>query len=72
MIRFINLGHQLDIDDELSPSFAFFDTVCDKFCEFSGEQVWRTVEDFLEGYDSDDVDRYLRLIPFWSERGARA
>lgn len=61
MIRFIDLTGQIYLDDE-EKSFAFFDTVTDKFCMFSGNQYWDNVEDFKNDFTGDDIDRFLRLM----------
>ena len=69
MKRFIDLGQQYwalpSEDDE--KSFAFIDTVRDRFCEFDTEQFWDTREEFTEAFnvdpDDNDIDRYLSLIP---------
>lgn len=50
------------LDDE-EISFAFFDTVTNKFCEFSGNQYWDSIEDFKNDYTGDDIYRFVRLIP---------
>ena len=62
MIRFIDLTGQIYLDDE-EKSFAFFDTVTDKFCEFSGNQYWDNIEDFKSDYTGDDINRFVRLMP---------
>ncbi|HCM34119.1 hypothetical protein [Chryseobacterium sp.] len=62
MIRFIDLTGQIYQDDE-EKSFAFFDTVRDQFCEFSGCQRWDTVGEFKDDYIGDDINRFLNLIP---------
>lgn len=59
MIRFINLGTQINDENE----FAFFDTVTDSFCKFAGTQTWKSIYDFKLDYFGDDLDRYLKLIP---------
>ncbi|SHK69506.1 hypothetical protein [Epilithonimonas mollis] len=58
MIRFINIGDQIDDKNR----FAFYDTIVDKFCEFSGSQSWDNITDFEKDYIGDDIDRYRRLI----------
>lgn len=62
MIRFIDLTGQIYLDDE-EKSFAFFDTVRDKFCEFSGCQHWDSIDEFKDDYIGDELDRFLGLIP---------
>lgn len=62
MLRFIDLTGQIYLDDE-EKSFAFFDTVRDKFCEFSGCQQWDSIEEFKNDYTGDEINRYLSLIP---------
>lgn len=60
MIRFINLTNQII---QGVKEFAFFDTVTDKFVEFSGSQTWITIEDFKQDYIGEEIERYLKLIP---------
>lgn len=60
MIRFIDLTNQITADTK---EFAFFDTVVDKFKEFSDCQTWETIEDFKLDYEGDELERYLALIP---------
>lgn len=60
MIRFINLKDQIT---EGANEFAFYDTVTDSFCWFSGSQRWSSVEEFKQDYDDDDLQRFLNLIP---------
>lgn len=66
MIRFCDLTNQINDDEK---SFAFFDTVRDRFCEFSDSQVWSSTKDFIEDFNSSsqeihkDVSRFLSLIP---------
>lgn len=62
MIRFIDLTGQIYQDDN-EKSFAFFDTVRDKFCEFSGCQIWDDVQEFKDDYRGDQIARFLSLIP---------
>lgn len=62
MIRFIDLSDQIC---EGEKEFAFFNTTAYAFLTFSGNQVWDTKQDFIEDYnsDSDELNRYLGLIP---------
>lgn len=63
MIRFIDLRGQI-VTLSNDAHFAFFDTVSDKFLEFSGFQEWDSIEDFTADYDgNDDIERFLKLIP---------
>lgn len=65
MIRFIDLKGQIDDD----PTFAFFDTVTDRFVDLNGEQTWDSVSDFKADVEAEGIidpqwlDRCLRLIP---------
>ena len=62
MIRFVDLGQQIDGDGPRH--FAFFNTVTDQFMTFDGEEVFETVEEFkLAASGSYQLDRYLGLIP---------
>ncbi|RQO37964.1 hypothetical protein DBR39_13840 [Chryseobacterium sp. KBW03] len=62
MIRFIDLTGQIYLDEE-EVSFAFYDTVRNRFCEFSDTQCWDNIEEFINDYTGDDIERFLRLIP---------
>ena len=71
MKRFINLS------DQILPGtkeFAWWDTVRDRFEQFSGEQSWETTHGFAEAFicseynrgntkTQKELDRYLKLIP---------
>ncbi|MDY3352315.1 hypothetical protein PG357_10020 [Riemerella anatipestifer] len=68
MIRFLDLKGQI-IDDY--PTFAFYDTIRDRIIEFSGKQVFDSIEEF-ELYYHDEfknntnnfpIERFLSLIP---------
>jgi len=66
MIRFIDLGDQIL---EGTKSFAWFDTVIDKFETFNGCETWETWEKFEEDfkaekfhYTSKPLERYKRLF----------
>lgn len=63
MIRYINLEGQIHNSNNKKQSFAFFDTITDKFCEFSGNQYWDSLDEFKEDYTGNDIDRFLNLIP---------
>ena len=70
MIRFVDLRNA-----RISGyRFAFWDTVRDRFCEFSNEQAWETLEEFradLRGhiFDQETFEpkflRFKRLMPKW-------
>jgi len=60
MIRFINLTNQITEDTK---EFAFYNTVTDKFIEFSENQTWQSIDDFIQDYIGDEINRYLKLIP---------
>jgi len=51
MIRFIDLGYQITI--EKTRQFAWFDTISDKFLEFSENQVWDSWGDFVNDFTED-------------------
>lgn len=66
MKRFINIGHQMYLDDSEPTQFAFYCTVTDKFERFAGEDVWDNVIDFERDYweaGGTELKRYLALIP---------
>ena len=64
MIRFI------EVNGEGGKSFSFFDTVADKFCEFSGSQIWSSIGEFRFDFKGENIERYLELIPeYFFEKG---
>lgn len=64
MIRFVDLGHQLDVDNEGERSFAFFNTVTDQFISFDGEEAFVSIEEFKQAAEGHrETARYLELIP---------
>lgn len=67
MKRFIDLGYQLDINDEIK-SFAFYCTIIDRFEVFNNCCVWEDVNDFIEDMEidnepKDQIIRRINLIP---------
>ena len=66
MKRFIDIGHQMYLDDSEPKQFAFYCTVVDSFDRFSDEDLWETASDFKKDYLADggtELERYLTLIP---------
>lgn len=62
MIRFIDLRAQ-----STGHRFAFWDTVTDRFVEFSGSQAWETLDEFRGDYATsrgDEKSRYPELSRF--------
>jgi hypothetical protein len=57
MIRFVDLGTQIDEDRR---QFAYFDTVTETFVTVSGEQVWESWADFIGAADCDSGSRVNR------------
>lgn len=49
MIRYIKIGDQISVGEN---EFAFYDTVVERFYEFSGMQVWNSVDEFILDFDS--------------------
>jgi hypothetical protein len=54
--------------DGMRESFAFFDTVRDRFVEIGGEQIFETIQDLLDAAHSETsmprpVADLIRLIP---------
>jgi len=47
MIRFINISDQIT-EDEFQ--FAWYDTVCDRFMDIEGKQVWTSWKEFARDY----------------------
>jgi hypothetical protein len=71
LIRFVDLGKQLGLDDEWPRQFAFFDTISDTFMEINGSQVWDSWMSFhADAAQDTDVDeemfkRMHRLTADW-------
>lgn len=67
MIRYINIGHQINLDPGQPRQFAFFDTVTDTFLEIDGVQVFDTIPEFQEcaeaGCSPEQAERLYDLIP---------
>ena len=77
MIRFIDLGKQIAVDeqDESWPrQFAFYDTVRDRFVSINGWQVFDSLGGFLQEVEQDETitgefaTRLARLMPEWVRR----
>ena len=74
MIRFIDLGKQIALDEEDSKhprQFAFYNTTSDRFIEIDGIQVfdsWEEIEriiSFSESSDEKFLTRLKNLCPCW-------
>lgn len=63
MKRFIDLGTQAGQSEDYPKQFAFINTTTNHFEEFSGSQIWDSKEEFIQDFEGDDLERYLRLIP---------
>lgn len=77
MIRFIDLGRQIAVDerDESWPrQFAFYDTVYSRFVSINGWQVFDSLGDFLQEVEQDGTitgefaTRLAGLTPEWVRR----
>lgn len=77
MIRFIDLGKQIALDEndaDWPREFALYDTLQASFLTFSGQSVFDSTEDLLEQMDDSDVayiKRVLNLLPAWVPRGKK-
>lgn len=77
MIRFIDLGKQIALDDkdpDWNREFCFYDTCTATFLRFDGQSVFDSWEDLLEQMDDEDhayMKRVTSLIPSWVPRGKR-
>jgi hypothetical protein len=73
MIRFIDLGKQIAVDEtdsEWPKQFAFFDTIVDQFVSINGYVVFDSLEDVMMEIKAEDMslasmERILGLIPDW-------
>jgi hypothetical protein len=66
MIRFVDVGRQLGLDEEWPRQFAFFNTVTDTFVSFRGIQVWDSRANFELDFDYDSgwkLSRFTEKIP---------
>lgn len=64
MIRFVYIGDQIRPGSK-ARDFAFWDTVHDKFVEFSGDTVFSSLADFREaglGFSGRNVELYERCV----------
>lgn len=75
MIRFIDLGKQIAVD-ETDPNwprqFAFYDTVHDRFISINGYMVFDSLADLIseieQNYtDAEFANRLLNLLPDWAK-----
>jgi hypothetical protein len=77
MIRFVDLGKQLEVDeldDDSVRSFAFYDTVSDTFINLNGSESfdsWQSVEDMFvpEDFPIGTLGRLKGLCPGWVFNG---
>lgn len=75
MIRFIDLGKQIAVDEtdpDYPRQFAFYNTVSDTFVDLGGfGHVWNSWIDILKyaKVDSELLDRLWRLSPDWTKEG---
>jgi hypothetical protein len=51
MIKFISLGSQIYPNDPESSSFAFYDTLTDRFLTYGGVQAWDSWEEFVDDFE---------------------
>lgn len=71
MIRFIDIGSQIGLDDEWPRTFAFYNTVPDMFIDLGGSgcQTWESWKDFEEDWllsdRSQPLERFRGLCPDW-------
>ena len=61
MIRFIDLGSQIGIDDTWPREFAWFNTVTDTFLNFGGSETWYSWDDFEGDWTSESAFTLERL-----------
>lgn len=77
MIRFIDLGKQIALDEndpDWPREYCFYDTCMAQFVSFDGQQIFDSIADLEEQMDDDDpsyVKRILSLIPSWVPKGKR-
>ena len=75
MIRFIDLGKQIAVDEtdpDYPRQFAFFDTIYSRFIDIGGEVVFDSFADLIEHVAVDSsitqpfFDRIVGLMPDWA------
>jgi hypothetical protein len=75
MIRFIDLGKQIAVDEtdpDWPRQFAFFDTIYSQFIKIEGEAVFDSFVDFAEHcaidreMTQDRIERLVGLMPDWA------
>ena len=73
MIRFIDLGKQIAVDEsdpDYSRQFAFYNTISDTFLSANGGQVFDSWWEFLENAEtelsSEMINRCRALCPGWA------
>lgn len=72
MIRFIDLGKQIAVDEtdpDYPRQFAFYDTISDQFISANGGQVFDTWNEFhvnaAHELTSERIERCRSLCPAW-------
>ena len=60
MKRFVDIRTSL-----VGERFAWWDTCCDSFEKYKGNQAWSSWNEFESDYDGDDIQRYKGLCPAW-------
>jgi hypothetical protein len=77
MIRFIDLGRQIALDenDESWPrQFAFFNTINNQFVKINGYHVFDSLADLIQEMEQEDsmteefATRLVSLTPEWVRR----
>lgn len=67
MIRIILIDGQVC---EGTKAFSFWTTICDRYLEFNGEQMWENKEDFVYDFNKElnnpyknELNRFIEKIP---------
>lgn len=77
MIRFIDLGKQIAVDEtdpDWPRQFAFFDTIYNRFVTINGYAVFDSMADLMSEMQQDDAmtpefgNRLFGLMPDWARR----
>jgi hypothetical protein len=66
MIKFISLGSQIYPNDPAVHSFAFYDTLTDRFLTYGGVQAWDSWEDFVDDFEEQAgvaLEELTRITP---------
>lgn len=74
MIRFIDLGKQMGLDEVWPREFCFYTTITSHFVRLADEDIFRSWDEFEAHYNTElmeygqvawELDRFRALCPAW-------